>query len=122
MITLYGMPLSGNCHKVRLLLSLLALPYQIQAVDLRAASSAVWTICNATRSAKCLCWMTTALSSATARPFWCTWANAMAATMVAGRCLSTRTNRRWLSTAANEIFHGPANCAYTTNSGVLLIR
>ena len=35
MITLYDMPLSGNCHKVRLLLSLLALPYQSQAVDLR---------------------------------------------------------------------------------------
>ncbi|MDP3333763.1 MAG: glutathione S-transferase [Methylococcaceae bacterium] len=35
MITLYDMPLSGNCHKVRLLLSLLALPYQTQAVDLR---------------------------------------------------------------------------------------
>lgn len=28
MITLYDMPLSGNCHKVRLLLSLLALPYR----------------------------------------------------------------------------------------------
>ena len=26
MITLYDMSLSGNCHKVRLLLSLLALP------------------------------------------------------------------------------------------------
>jgi len=35
MMTLYDMPLSGNCHKVRLLLSLLALPYQIHAVDLR---------------------------------------------------------------------------------------
>lgn len=28
MITLYNMPLSGNCHKVRLLLSVLALPYR----------------------------------------------------------------------------------------------
>ena len=28
MITLYNMPLSGNCHKVRLMLSFLALPYQ----------------------------------------------------------------------------------------------
>lgn len=28
MITLYNMPLSGNCHKVRLFLSFLALPYQ----------------------------------------------------------------------------------------------
>lgn len=28
MITLYNMPLSGNCHKVRLLLSFLALPYE----------------------------------------------------------------------------------------------
>ncbi|CAD6872241.1 glutathione S-transferase family protein [Methylomonas fluvii] len=35
MITLYDMSLSGNCHKVRLLLGLLVLPYQIQAVDLR---------------------------------------------------------------------------------------
>jgi len=29
MITLYNMPLSGNCHKVRLFLSLLKLPYQM---------------------------------------------------------------------------------------------
>jgi len=35
MITLYDMSLSGNCHKVRLLLSLLALPYQTQPVNLR---------------------------------------------------------------------------------------
>jgi glutathione S-transferase len=34
MITLYDMPLSGNCHKVRLLLSFLALPYQARPVDL----------------------------------------------------------------------------------------
>jgi glutathione S-transferase len=34
MITLYDMPLSGNCHKVRLLLSLLALAYQTRPVDL----------------------------------------------------------------------------------------
>jgi glutathione S-transferase len=34
MITLYDMPLSGNCHKVRLLLSFLALPYQTQPVNL----------------------------------------------------------------------------------------
>lgn len=35
MITLYDMALSGNCHKVRLLLSLLSLPYQTHPVDLR---------------------------------------------------------------------------------------
>jgi glutathione S-transferase len=34
MITLYDMPLSGNCHKVRLLLSILALPYQTRPVNL----------------------------------------------------------------------------------------
>ncbi|MGR8998888.1 MAG: glutathione S-transferase family protein [Gammaproteobacteria bacterium] len=34
MITLYDMTLSGNCHKVRLLLSFLALPYQTQPVNL----------------------------------------------------------------------------------------
>ncbi|MGR9088274.1 MAG: glutathione S-transferase family protein [Gammaproteobacteria bacterium] len=34
MITLYDMSLSGNCHKVRLLLSFLALPYQTRPVNL----------------------------------------------------------------------------------------
>ncbi|MGR9052861.1 MAG: glutathione S-transferase family protein [Gammaproteobacteria bacterium] len=34
MITLYDMTLSGNCYKVRLLLSLLELPYRTQPVDL----------------------------------------------------------------------------------------
>jgi len=34
MITLYDMTLSGNCHKIRLLLSFLALPYQARPVDL----------------------------------------------------------------------------------------
>lgn len=35
MITLYDMTLSGNCHKIRLLLSFLALPHQVLPVDLR---------------------------------------------------------------------------------------
>ncbi|MGR8936132.1 MAG: glutathione S-transferase family protein [Gammaproteobacteria bacterium] len=34
MITLYDMALSGNCHKVRLLLSFLSLSYQTRPVDL----------------------------------------------------------------------------------------
>lgn len=34
MITLYDMSLSGNCHKVRMLLSFLSLPYQLRPVDL----------------------------------------------------------------------------------------
>ena len=33
MRTLYDHPLSGNCHKVRLLLSILGLPYQSEFVD-----------------------------------------------------------------------------------------
>lgn len=36
MITLYDVPPSGNCHKVRLLLSLLALPHQTRPVNLAA--------------------------------------------------------------------------------------
>lgn len=35
MITLYDVPLSGNCHKVRLLLSFLAVPYHTHPMDLR---------------------------------------------------------------------------------------
>lgn len=33
MLTLYDLPLSGNCHKVRLLLNLLSLPYQTHRLD-----------------------------------------------------------------------------------------
>lgn len=33
MRTLYDHPLSGNCHKVRLLLSILGLPYQSEFID-----------------------------------------------------------------------------------------
>jgi glutathione S-transferase len=36
MIRLYEVALSGNCHKVRLLLSMLGLPYESVAVDLAA--------------------------------------------------------------------------------------
>ena len=34
MITLYDMSLSGNCHKARMLLSFLSLPFQLRPVDL----------------------------------------------------------------------------------------
>lgn len=33
MITLYDAPLSGNCHKVRMLLGFLSLPYQIRGCE-----------------------------------------------------------------------------------------
>lgn len=36
MITLYDMPISGNCYKIRLLLSFLQLPYQRISIDLKA--------------------------------------------------------------------------------------
>ena len=36
MITLYDIPPSGNCHKVRLLLNMLGLPYQTVSVNLAA--------------------------------------------------------------------------------------
>jgi len=37
MITLYNIPMSGNCHKIRLLLSLLGLDYAIHDLDLSHA-------------------------------------------------------------------------------------
>lgn len=57
MITLYDMPLSGNCHKVRLLLSFLSLPYQTHALDLAGGEqrSPDYLRLNPYR-----CWMTTA--------------------------------------------------------------
>lgn len=60
MITLYDMPLSGNCHKVRLLLSLLALPYQARPVDLLGGEQRSSNYLQSTRSARCRCWMTMA--------------------------------------------------------------
>jgi glutathione S-transferase len=36
MIKLYDVPLSGNCHKVRLMLSFLGIAYETQPIDLQA--------------------------------------------------------------------------------------
>ena len=38
MIKLYGIPPSGNCHKIRLLLSMLELPHETIAVNLAEGS------------------------------------------------------------------------------------
>ncbi len=35
-LTLYDFPLSGNCHKVRLLLSIMGIEYRVETVDIRA--------------------------------------------------------------------------------------
>jgi len=58
MITLYDMTLSGNCHKVRLLLSLLALPYQTQPVNL--VSGEQWWPDDTYRLAQITAWLSTA--------------------------------------------------------------
>jgi glutathione S-transferase len=43
MMTLYDHPLSGNCHKVRMLLSMLGLPYRSEFVDVpNGAHHAPW--------------------------------------------------------------------------------
>lgn len=109
MITLYDMTLSGNCHKVRLLLSLLALPYQTQPVDLRGGEqrSADYLQRNPFGQVPVLDDDGLTIRDSQAilvylakryggEPWWPDDAYRLA--QIAA----------WLSTAANEIFHGPA--------------
>lgn len=109
MITLYDMSLSGNCHKVRLLLSFLALPYQTRPVDLAGGEqrSAEYLQRNpfgqvpvldddgliVRDSQAILVYLAKRYGGET---WWPDDAYRLA--QIAA----------WLSTAANEIFHGPA--------------
>jgi len=109
MITLYDMSLSGNCHKVRLLLSLLALPYQTQPVNLRGGEQRSPDYLQRNPFAQVpvlddnglIIRDSQAILVYLAKRYggdqW--WPdNAYGLAQIAA----------WLSTAANEIFHGPA--------------
>ncbi|OAI17547.1 glutathione S-transferase family protein [Methylomonas koyamae] len=109
MITLYDMSLSGNCHKVRLLLSLLGLPYQTQAVDLRCGEQRSPDYLQRNPFAQVpvldddglIIRDSQAILVHLAKRYGCEkwWPDdAYQLAQIAA----------WLSTAANEIFHGPA--------------
>jgi glutathione S-transferase len=109
MITLYDMRLSGNCHKVRLLLSLLELPYQIQSVDLRGGEqrgpdhlkrnpfAQVPVLDDDGQIIRDSQAILVYLAKRYGGEQW--WPN---------DAYSLAQIAAWLSTAANEIFHGPA--------------
>jgi glutathione S-transferase len=109
MITLYDMPLSGNCHKIRLLLSLLALPHQTRPVDLvggeqrspdhlqRNPFGQVPVLDDDGLIVRDSQAILVYLAKRYGGPQW--WPDdAYQLAQIAA----------WLSTAANEIFHGPA--------------
>ncbi|WP_045225950.1 glutathione S-transferase family protein [Methyloterricola oryzae] len=109
MITLYDMSLSGNCHKVRMLLNFLSLPYQLRPVDLaggeqRSAEylhlnpfSQVPVLDDDGRIIRDSQAILVYLAKRYGGVAW--WPDdAYQLAQIAA----------WLSTAANEIFHGPA--------------
>ncbi len=109
MITLYDTSLSGNCHKVRMLLSFLSLPYQLRPVDLvsgeqRSAEylhlnpfSQVPVLDDDGRIIRDSQAILVYLAKRYGGVAW--WPDdAYQLAQIAA----------WLSTAANEIFHGPA--------------
>lgn len=109
MITLYDTPVSGNCHKVRLLLSFLALPYRIRPVNLIGGEqrSPGYLQLNPFGQVPVLDDDGLIIRDSQAilvylakryggEPWWPDDAYRLAHIAA------------WLSTAANEIFHGPA--------------
>lgn len=109
MITLYDAPLSGNCHKVRMLRSFLSLPYQLRPVDLAGGEQ---------RSAEYL-----QLNPFSQVPVLDDGGLIIRDSQAILVYLAKRYGGEawwpdepyrlaqitaWLSTAANEIFHGPA--------------
>jgi glutathione S-transferase len=109
MMTLHDMSLSGNCYKVRLMLSFLGLPYQTQPVDLlggeqhspdylqRNPFGQVPVLEDDDLTIRDSQAILVYLAKRYGGEAW--WPNdAYQLAQIAA----------WLSTAANEIFHGPA--------------
>jgi glutathione S-transferase len=109
MITLYDMSLSGNCHKVRMLLSLLSLPYQLRLVDLAGGEqhSAEYLQLNPFSQVPVLDDAGLIIRDSQAILVYL-------AKRYGGEAWWPEDPYRlaqitaWLSTAANEVFHGPA--------------
>lgn len=109
MIVLHEFPASGNCHKVRLLLSLLGVPYQSRPVKTAEAEhkSAAFLAMNPFGQVPVLVDGDTVLRDSQAILVY------LAARYGNGKWLPTDTAQMaravaWLSTAANEVARGPS--------------
>ena len=70
MITLYDHPRSGNCHKVRLFLSVLGLAYEACSSTCSLTSITSRGSTGSIPFSRYRCWSTTALRSRTVRRSW----------------------------------------------------
>jgi glutathione S-transferase len=109
MITLYNIPVSGNCHKIRLLLSFLGLDYQTYNLDLTVSEqkSADYLLLNPFGQAPVLTDGEITIRDSQAILVY------LAKTYGGSRwwpddAVQLAHITQWLSTAANEITYGPA--------------
>jgi glutathione S-transferase len=110
-ITLYDMPASGHCHRVRLLLSILGLEYEKKPMSTRAGKTmpADYVALNPLGQVPTLVDGDLVITDSTA-----------ALVYLAKRYGDTRwlpddpagaaAVQRWLSTASGELYRGPAAC------------
>jgi glutathione S-transferase len=109
MITLYDVPLSGNCHKVRLLLSFLALPYQTHPVDLRGGEQRSTDYLQHNPFGQVPVLNDDGLIIRDSQAILVYLAKRYGGeAWWPGDAYRLAQIAAWLSTAANEIFHGPA--------------
>lgn len=123
MITLYDMPLSGNCHKVRLLLSLLSLPYQIQPVDLAGGEQRSPDYLQRNPFGQVPVLDDDGLVIRDSQAIWSTWPNATAANH-GGRTTPTawRKSPRGYRLPPTKSYTARPCCAYTVNSAARSTR
>ncbi|TPQ24656.1 glutathione S-transferase family protein [Methylomonas koyamae] len=109
MITLYDMALSGNCHKVRLLLSLLGLPYQTRPVDLLGGEQRGSDFLQVNPFGQVPVLEDDGLTIRDSQAILVYLAKRYGGeTWWPGDAYQLAQIAAWLSTAANEIFNGPA--------------
>lgn len=110
MITLYNVSVSGNCHKVRLLLNFLNLPYEIQDIDLASLEPDFLELNHfgqvpVLKDDEVVIRDSQAILVYLAKRYggaqW--WPN---------NAVTLAQITAWLSTAANEIAHGPATLRF----------
>lgn len=112
-IKLYGVPLSGHCHRVALLLDMLQLPYEFIAAGADVRSSENFLKLNPLRQIPVLVDGDLVLSDSNAILVYLSLRHAPQGKWYPSDAIAAAQVQRWLSIAAGEVRYGPASARMT---------
>jgi len=113
-LTLYGTPLSGHCHRVALLLSMLELPYQSVEAPATVRQSEAFLKLNPLGQIPVLVDDGLVLADSNAILVYLVKRYAPGSHWLPEDAVHAAAVQRWLSIAAGEVRHGPASARMRT--------